>query len=121
MAIDNRFDAMADRIAEAVVAVPGVAFLRPGLTDLLRSSAAARTAERAESARKKRAKSAVRVGRGTASEIVTVDVQFVLRRGHRAVGVTRAVRAAVEETVRARTADEANVQVTVTITVTGLV
>ncbi|MFJ8795644.1 Asp23/Gls24 family envelope stress response protein [Streptomyces sp. NPDC102462] len=106
---------LTERIAQAVADVPGVAFLRPGLAGLLRSSVAARATGRRANPEASRARSAVRVGRGSAPGTLTVEVSVVLRRGHRAVDVTRAVRAAV----RAAAGDRSPTRVTVTVT--GLV
>ncbi|WP_037575058.1 Asp23/Gls24 family envelope stress response protein [Phaeacidiphilus oryzae] len=94
--------------AEAARRVPGVAFLRPGLAELLRggpgSGARAGT-------------SGVRVRRGEAPGQWRLEIQLAARRGHRAADVARAVRASVEEAVRELLAAEAApVSVTVTIT-----
>ncbi|MFE2378718.1 Asp23/Gls24 family envelope stress response protein [Streptomyces sp. NPDC059398] len=97
-------------VAEAALGVPGVAFLRPGLSGLLRT--AGRTGP-----------SGVRIGRAGGTDARegregcdgwTAEVFVVLRQGHRAVDVTRAVRAAVLRTV----ADPAALTLTVTVTVT---
>ncbi|MER6529110.1 Asp23/Gls24 family envelope stress response protein [Streptomyces sp. NPDC001508] len=117
MIADGEPTELTERIAQAVADVPGVAFLRPGLAGLLRSSVAARATGRRANPDVSRAKSAVRVGRGSAPGTLTVEVSVVLRRGHRAVDVTRAVRAAVRDTVRAGDGRPAQV----TVTVTGLV
>ncbi|WP_406138430.1 Asp23/Gls24 family envelope stress response protein [Streptomyces sp. NBC_01089] len=88
-------------VAEAALGVPGVAFLRPGLAGLLR------TAGRSGPA-------GVRIGRADTDggDGWTAEVFVVLRQGHRAVDVTRAVRAAVLRAV----ADPAAVTVGVTVT-----
>ncbi|MFD8395509.1 Asp23/Gls24 family envelope stress response protein [Streptomyces sp. NPDC059680] len=113
---------LTERIAQAVVGVPGVAFLRPGLIGLLRASVMARMTDRAKSSGTfdtERARSAVRVRRVNAAGSLAVEVSVVLRRGRRAVDVTRAVRAAVEGVVPAPAGDPARTRVTVTVT--GLV
>lgn len=101
----------AGQVAKAVLAVPGVAFLRPGLADLLRTPAAARLS------RGPAAPPGLRVTRR--AEEWSVEIKLVLRRGHRALDVTRAVRAAAESALRDRTGRSTPVQVTVTVT--GLV
>ncbi|GGZ80305.1 Asp23/Gls24 family envelope stress response protein [Streptomyces subrutilus] len=103
----------AGSIADAVRAVPGVAFLRPGLSALLRASA--RTAP----ARTDRTAPGVRLGHGAAGRVVSAEVEVVLHRGHRAVDVTRAVRAAVRGA--ARPGDTGTTAMPVTVTVTGIV
>ncbi|WP_239074867.1 Asp23/Gls24 family envelope stress response protein [Streptomyces sp. SID10853] len=98
-------------VAEAALGVPGVAFLRPGLAGLLR------TAGRSGPA-------GVRIGRAGGADSHdswTAEVFVVLRRGHRAVDVTRAVRAAVLRAVTDPAAVTVGVvaAVTVGVTVTG--
>lgn len=113
---------LTERIAQAVVDVPGVAFLRPGLVGLLRATVMARMTERANvggTLERERAKSAVRVRRVDAFGSLVVEVSVVLRRGHRAVDVTRAVQAAAAEVVPAPAGGRAHTRVTVTVT--GLV
>ncbi|MER7661675.1 MULTISPECIES: Asp23/Gls24 family envelope stress response protein [unclassified Streptomyces] len=108
---------LADAITTAVLSTRGVAFLRPGLTDLLFASSGSgwgRPAGETTGAGR-----GVRVVRQEDSEAWTVEVTIVLRRGHRALDVARAVRAAVEETVRPTRAP--SVPVHVTVTVSGVV
>ncbi|WP_030781600.1 Asp23/Gls24 family envelope stress response protein [Streptomyces sp. NRRL S-920] len=111
---------LTDAVAGAVLGTPGVAFLRPGLAQLLRasSSLARRRAVGDTSGRPPRS-SGVRVTRGGGAERWHIEVYVVLRRGHRAVDVTREVRTAVTEAVR-RVAG-ARVPLRVSVTVTGLV
>ncbi|MFJ6074276.1 Asp23/Gls24 family envelope stress response protein [Streptomyces sp. NPDC093065] len=104
-------DAVAGTVARVAADVPGVAFLRPGLADLFRSSA--RTAPRSPAGR---TPAGVRVSRATGSGPWEVDVQIVLRRGHRALTVARAVRDAVTAAL-SEAAPGAQVTVTVTNTV----
>lgn len=110
MTPDTLRDRMAGAAAEAARGVPGVAFLRPGVVDLLRT----RIAERAP--RRTRTNGAgapgVRVGRDEITGGWHVDVRLVLHRGHRVLDVTRAVRAAVLAAVP----DGARVSVRVTVT-----
>ncbi|MFE7975686.1 Asp23/Gls24 family envelope stress response protein [Streptomyces shenzhenensis] len=110
---------LTERIAQAVAGVPGVAFLRPGLAGLLRSSVAARVTGHRVNPEESRAKSAVRVGQGSAPGTLAIEVSVVLRRGHRAVDVTREIRAAVRRTVPAEAENRPPARVTITIT--GLV
>ncbi|MGK9461974.1 Asp23/Gls24 family envelope stress response protein [Streptomyces sp. G6] len=93
-------DALAGTVARVAAEVPGVAFLRPGLAELIRGSAG-------------RTPAGVRVTRGSGTGPWEVDVQLVVRRGHRALTVARAVRDAVTAAL-ARTAPGAQVTVTVT-------
>ncbi|WP_257138835.1 Asp23/Gls24 family envelope stress response protein [Streptomyces sp. rh34] len=92
--------------------MPGVAFLRPGVADPLRTRIAERTSRRAPLTGN--GTPGVRVGGGGGGGW-RIDIRFVLCRGHRALDVTRAVQAAVvaalpEEPV-----------VSVRITVTGVI
>ncbi|WP_369228684.1 Asp23/Gls24 family envelope stress response protein (plasmid) [Streptomyces sp. R39] len=119
MTADREPVQLTERIAQAVAGVPGVAFLRPGLAGLLRSSVAARAAGRRVNPEECRAKSAVRVGQAGAPGTLAIEVSVVLRRGHRAVDVTREVRAAVWRTVQAGAGNRPPARITVTVT--GLV
>ncbi|MFG2547574.1 Asp23/Gls24 family envelope stress response protein [Streptomyces sp. NPDC048232] len=101
-------DALAGTVARVTADVPGVAFLRPGLADLVRGPA--RTgAPRAAG----RAPAGVRVTRASGAGPWEVDVQIVVHRDHRALTVARAVRDAVTAAL-AGTAPGAQVTVTVT-------
>ncbi|MFD6328135.1 Asp23/Gls24 family envelope stress response protein [Streptomyces niveus] len=100
-------DVLARAAADAVERVPGVAFLRPGLADLVRASYASRD----------RRKSGIRVRPGAVPGSWRIEVQFVARRTHRTLDVTRAVREAVLGVAEAGESGP----VTVTVTVTGLV
>lgn len=113
MAVDRDLGELTERIAEAIVGVPGVAFLRPGLAGLLRASAA-----RGEPS-SRGARSAVRVRRAPTPKSLAIEVSVVLRSSPRAIDLTRAVRAAVLEAVQAHAG--ADVKAHVTITVTGLI
>ncbi|MFA3876271.1 Asp23/Gls24 family envelope stress response protein [Streptomyces sp. MMCC 100] len=101
-------DALAGTVARVASGVPGVAFLRPGLVDLFRSSA--RTAPPAAAGR---TPGGVRVSRASGSEPWEVDVQIVVRRDHHALTVARAVRDAV---TAALSEAVPGAQVTVTVT-----
>ncbi|MFC8068055.1 Asp23/Gls24 family envelope stress response protein [Streptomyces sp. NPDC057293] len=101
-------DALAGTVARVTADVPGVAFLRPGLADLVRGPA--RTgAPRAAG----RAPAGVRVTRASGAGPWEVDVQIVVRRDHRALTVARAVRDAV---IAALAGTAPGAQVTVTVT-----
>ncbi|UCM87566.1 Asp23/Gls24 family envelope stress response protein [Streptomyces marincola] len=98
--------------ASAAVAVPGVAFLRPGFGDLLRGRAG----------RGPRGAGAIRVRRDAAPGAWDIRIELATRRGHRALDVTRSVRAAVLRAVAEETgaaggpAGPPGVRVTVTVT-----
>ncbi|KUF13157.1 Asp23/Gls24 family envelope stress response protein [Streptomyces silvensis] len=99
-----------DTVGAAVLATRGVAFLRPGLAGLLRSSVglgAARGTTRA---------SGVRVRRHKGSRGLDIEVYVVLNRGHRALDVTRAVRSAVLDAVLKDAGEGGSAQVKVTVT-----
>ncbi|MDX3763396.1 Asp23/Gls24 family envelope stress response protein [Streptomyces sp. AK02-04a] len=122
MTADGNVTELTERIAQAVGSVPGVAFLRPGLAGLLRASVMSRVPDRVKADGRfggDRTKSAVRVRQGDASGALAIDVSIVLRRGHRALDVTRAVSDAVEQVVPTPTGGKARIRVTVTVT--GLV
>ncbi|GAA2945324.1 Asp23/Gls24 family envelope stress response protein [Streptomyces enissocaesilis] len=101
--------------AEAALAVPGVAFLRPGIADVLRGA----TGQRPGSCGGVRARAAEGSGGWR------IDVQLAVLRGHRAVDVTRAVRAAVEAAAETAAGAAATggrpVRAAVTVTVTAIV
>ncbi|WP_241268042.1 Asp23/Gls24 family envelope stress response protein [Streptomyces chrestomyceticus] len=119
--------------AGAAKDTPGVAFLRPGLGELLRGTVARTTGtgsgavsrpggdSPAPSARGGRVPG-VRADRGPGPGAWRIRVHLAVRRGHRALDVVRAVRprvmAAVQEAVR--TAGEAAPEVAVTVTVTDI-
>ncbi|MGW3292417.1 Asp23/Gls24 family envelope stress response protein [Streptomyces xiamenensis] len=80
---------LAERVRRAAFAaargVEGVAFLRPGLADLLRPAGSGA----------RRGPAGVRVRPGRTAGSWEIRVELAAERGHRAVEVTRAVRAAV--------------------------
>jgi hypothetical protein len=82
--------ALAHAAAKAAAQVPGVAFLRPGIADYLRSAARPRVLGPYGGP-----PAGVRVARRERTGPWEVHVQIVVRGGHRAVDVARAVRAAV--------------------------
>ncbi|MFJ1800675.1 MULTISPECIES: Asp23/Gls24 family envelope stress response protein [unclassified Streptomyces] len=108
----TRRDRVAVAAAEAARGVPGVAFLRPGVADLLRARIAERTPFRAPQNGNRAP--GVRVGRDE-DDGWHIDIRFVLCRGHRALDITRAVRAAVVAALPGEPV------VSVRITVTGVV
>ncbi|MFD8019713.1 hypothetical protein ACFV6G_04715 [Streptomyces lavendulae] len=95
-------------IADAVLGVSGVAFLRPALSSLLRHAVAPRTGRRTAGA-------GVRITTAPDGEGPAVEVHVVVLRGHRAVDVTRAVREAVRRTFPSSTRT-----IPVRVTVTGI-
>jgi len=100
-------DELAHTIAHIVCAVPGVAFLRPGIVDLLRASG------RSALPHAEGSPSGVRLTPRARPGHWDVDVQIVVQHGHRALDVARAacsaVRAALPDNPPA-----AQVRVTVT-------
>lgn len=112
--------------APAALAVPGVAFLRPGLAGLLRGSVPSVLRRDSEG---RPHGTGVRVERRTpdgadgtpgAGGVWTISVHVVLRRNRRAVDVARAVRVAVAEAVVGSGLTDA-VAPEVGVTVTGFV
>ncbi|MFH8486991.1 Asp23/Gls24 family envelope stress response protein [Streptomyces longisporoflavus] len=104
---------LADAVTEAVLATPGVAFLRPGLADLLRSSTLLGRGLPGVPA----GSAGVQVQRRKGAAALSVRVYVVLRRERRALDVTREVRSAAAEAVERAAGEPAEV----TVTVTGLV
>ncbi|MFE4633560.1 Asp23/Gls24 family envelope stress response protein [Streptomyces sp. NPDC056773] len=98
---------------QAVLGVKGVAFLKPGLGDLLRTAVAS-AAVRRPPALAPRRPTGIRItshpGKGP-----VVEVHVVLLHGHRALDVTRAIR----ETVQA--VHPSTRTIPVHVTVTGIV
>ncbi|MEU1118832.1 MULTISPECIES: Asp23/Gls24 family envelope stress response protein [unclassified Streptomyces] len=108
--------ALTEAVREAVLGTPGVAFLRPGVAELLRASnPLTRTAGAAAALGTSSRSSGVRVT-GGGGEPWNADIRVVLRRGHRALDVTRAVRAAVTEALLGPTGDGEPPRVSVTVT-----
>ncbi|MFF8643006.1 Asp23/Gls24 family envelope stress response protein [Streptomyces sp. NPDC015345] len=109
---------LTDTVARAVLDTAGVAFLRPGLAQLLRASGPlSRVRAGSPVAGRSSHSSGVRVRRLGGTGGWHIEVHVVLHRGHRAVDVTRSVRAAVTEALRGA----ADAPLRVSVTVTGLV
>ncbi|MFD6920311.1 Asp23/Gls24 family envelope stress response protein [Streptomyces sp. NPDC059944] len=105
-------DTLTEALARTVLDVPGVAFLKPGLGDLLRSRTGA------GAGRAGRQPAGIRVTRGDGSEPWEVDVRIVVRKERRGVDVARATRQALEESLATLLPDS---NASVRVTVTGLV
>lgn len=101
-------------ISKAVLGVRGVAFLRPALSDLLRSAAASRAGLGSQAA-SRRDDAGIRIVTRRHGGGPAVEVHVVLLRGHRALDVTRAIRATV------RAAYPCTQPIPVHVTVTGIV
>ncbi|MFE6774486.1 hypothetical protein [Streptomyces sp. NPDC057702] len=108
--------------ADAARRTPGVAYLRPGFGDLVRG-AAVRYRSRGAGAPPASRIAGVRAQRTGPPHGWSLRIHLAVARGHRALDVTRAVRAAVTTAVRELpTAGGAPApQVSVTITVTDIV
>ncbi|MFE1926479.1 hypothetical protein ACFW91_28455 [Streptomyces asoensis] len=106
--------ALAEKVAATVESVPGVAFLRPGLADRLRSTLP-RSAPAADAA----PVAGVRLTRPRGNGPWHVEIHVVALRQARTVEVARAVRDAVE--LRLAVLLPAPPAPTVAVTVTGLV
>ncbi|MGW5860774.1 Asp23/Gls24 family envelope stress response protein [Streptomyces sp. NPDC055239] len=107
---------LADAVTEAVLDTPGVAFLRPGLVDLLRSSALLRRGLPSTP----KGSAGVQVRRRKDTQDWSVEVYVVLHRGRRALDVTREVRSAAAKAVE-RVSGEQVAPAGIAVTVTGLV
>ncbi|WP_367039088.1 Asp23/Gls24 family envelope stress response protein [Streptomyces sp. Je 1-332] len=106
---------VAEAVIEAVLDTPGVAFLRPGLADLLRSSAVLRRGLPSTPP----GSAGVQVRREKDTGSLSVEVYVVLHRGRRSLDVTREVRSATAKAVERVTGEPAVSGITVTVT--GLV
>lgn len=106
---------VANAVIEAVLDTPGVAFLRPGLADLLRSSAVLRRGLPATPA----GSAGVQVRREKDGRGWHVEVYVVVHRGRRTLDVTREVRSAAVRAVGLVTGERAAPRIAVTVT--GLV
>ncbi|MFF3215890.1 Asp23/Gls24 family envelope stress response protein [Streptomyces sp. NPDC002886] len=102
-------------IGDAVLGVGGVAFLKPALGDLLRTTAASRSGLRPSAASPHRHAAGIRITSGLHEGGPAVEVHVVLLRGHRALDVTRAIRATVQAVYPSTRT------IPVRVTVTGIV
>ncbi|MFJ3876883.1 Asp23/Gls24 family envelope stress response protein [Streptomyces sp. NPDC090077] len=103
--------AVSAAVADAVLEVPGVACLRPGLRSLLHTAARRPGTGPAAGADDR---SGVHVTLGAAGTVTALHVEFVARAQHRAADVARAVRTAAAGTASVPRA-------AVKVTVTGVV
>ncbi|MFE0579637.1 hypothetical protein [Streptomyces sp. NPDC058874] len=97
-------------VAEAVLAVPGVACLRPGLRSFLHTAGTRPSAARGPGA----PGAAVRITFDSQGSVAGLQVDVVVRAPQQAARTARAVRAAAAEAAAAT-------PVTVKVTVTGMV
>ncbi|MFD5485273.1 hypothetical protein ACFWIV_07465 [Streptomyces virginiae] len=107
---------LAQKVAEAVLAVPGVACLRPGLRSLLRRAATRPPAARAPGTPGPpgSAGSAVRLTFDARGSVAGLQIDVVVRAEQQAARTARAVRAAAAEAAAATPG-------AVRVTVTGIV
>ncbi|MFC9815466.1 Asp23/Gls24 family envelope stress response protein [Streptomyces virginiae] len=101
---------LAQKVAEAVLAVPGVACLRPGLRSLVHRAATRAPAARAPGT----PGSAVRITFDSRGSVAGLQIDVVVRAGQQAARTARAVRAAAAEAAAATPG-------AVRVTVTGIV
>ncbi|MFE1273190.1 Asp23/Gls24 family envelope stress response protein [Streptomyces sp. NPDC058757] len=102
--------ALAQRVADAVLAVPGVACLRPGLRSLLRTAAS----RQPDAGDPRDPGSAVRITFDARGRVAALRVDVVVRARHQAARTAGAVRAAAAEAA-------ATTPGAVRVTVTGIV
>ena len=88
--------ALGEAAAHAALEVPGVAFLRPGIADVLRGAGRAREVRAGGGP-----PAGVGVNRGAGGGPWEIHVQIVVRRDHRALDVARAVETAVAAAAQA--------------------
>ncbi|MFS8198280.1 hypothetical protein ACLVWQ_06290 [Streptomyces sp. CWNU-52B] len=115
MTPDIAHPSLTEGIARAVESVPGVAFLRPGLADRLRSTLARpqQGKDRASAA----GAAGVRLIRPGGTERWQVEIHLVALRQARALDVARATRSSVEEyLITAFPTEPSPAHVTVTVT-----
>ncbi|RDG38364.1 Asp23/Gls24 family envelope stress response protein [Streptomyces corynorhini] len=105
--------------ADAARRTAGVAFLRPGIVDRLRASAASRAGRPGTGTAAGHAGVRVRALDG-GPDAWHIDIQLVARTSHRTLDVTRAVRAAVAAAA-GDVLSEPGDRVRVTVTVVGIV
>ncbi|THA25379.1 Asp23/Gls24 family envelope stress response protein [Streptomyces sp. RKND-216] len=106
--------------ARAAEEAPGVAFLRPGLAELVHGTALPRLKRTTTPAADAPRTGGVRARRqGTQKSGWRLELHLAVLDGHRALDVTRAVRTAVTDAVRGELA-AADADVTVAVTVTDI-
>lgn len=103
--------ALNEEIARAVEAVPGVAFLKPGLADRLRSALARPTAPTARDV-----SAGVRVAPPDDEGSWSIEIHVVVDRRARALDVARAVRVGVVDHMAALAPERPGPRVSVTVT-----
>ncbi|MDT0382468.1 Asp23/Gls24 family envelope stress response protein [Streptomyces sp. DSM 42041] len=105
--------------ARAAEEAPGVAFLRPGLAELVRGTALPHlkgTTAPADPPRTGGVRARRQGTQGTPRAGWRLELHLAVLDGHRALDVTRAVRAAVTDAVRGELAADTDVTVAVTVT-----
>ncbi|WNI31192.1 hypothetical protein [Streptomyces sp. ITFR-6] len=104
---------LTEEVARAVAGVEGVAFLKPGVAQLLRSAlpSTPRTAAGTRHA-------GVRMSRGSVTSPPRLDIQIVARRDARALEVARAARRAADTCLATLLPGEEDA-VRVVVTITG--
>ncbi|MEC4575767.1 hypothetical protein [Streptomyces virginiae] len=107
---NERAEDLARKVTEAVLAVPGVACLRPGLRGLLHRAGARPPAARDAPA----AGSAVRITFDAQGSVAGLEIDVVVRAGQQAARTARAVRAVAAGAAAATPG-------AVKVTVTGIV
>ncbi|MFE5620562.1 hypothetical protein ACFQ8S_00580 [Streptomyces virginiae] len=110
---NERAEDLARKVTEAVLAVPGVACLRPGLRGLLHRAGARPPAAR-DAGDARAAGSAVRITFDSQGSVAGLEIDVVVRAGEQAARTARAVRAVAAEAAAATPG-------AVKVTVTGIV
>ncbi|GGR69739.1 Asp23/Gls24 family envelope stress response protein [Streptomyces roseolus] len=106
----DRSKALTQQVTDAVLAVPGVACLRPGLRSLLRATGSRQPA----AADRLDPGTAVRITYDSRGRIAALRIDIVVRAQHQAARTANAVREAVAEAA-------ATTPAAVRVTVTGIV
>ncbi|WP_328467603.1 hypothetical protein [Streptomyces sp. NBC_00448] len=105
------------QVATAVREVPGIAFLKPSLSGLLRASIRSTT-----QGASRQSTEGVRLTSGEGRPSWTVSVHVVARRGHRALDVARAIREAATAALAVTSVNgQSPPPVTVSGTISGIV
>ncbi|MEV7415646.1 hypothetical protein [Streptomyces sp. NPDC089919] len=106
----DRAKAVTQQVTDAVLAVPGVACLRPGLRSLLQAAGS----RQSTAAGRQDPGTAVRVSFDARGRVAALRIDVVVRAPHQAAATARAVRAAAAEVA-------ATAPGTVRVTVAGMV